>query len=85
MKSVSNPNVRSRLVIYPKDVQLITGRGKSSATRLISRMRKLLGKSKDQVITIQEFCAYMGLDEHSVYQLLRSVTWFGVSVNFLNN
>jgi hypothetical protein len=44
--------VPNRIVIYPKDVQNITGKKERSARKLISDIRQELGKSKQEFITI---------------------------------
>ena len=49
------------VAIYPKDVQLITGRGESYARHVIRCIKKSLGKEKHQLVTYQEFCEYMGI------------------------
>ena len=51
----------TRLAIYPKDVALITGKSVRSASRLIIKIRRDLGKDTHQILTISEFCDYMGL------------------------
>jgi hypothetical protein len=61
----------SRLVIYPKDVQTVTGRSYSAAAQLISNIRKTLGKSKHQFITFKEFADFTGIDEETIKELLR--------------
>ncbi|WP_043024040.1 hypothetical protein [Fluviicola taffensis] len=50
-----------RLVIYPKDIMLITGRSERYSRYLIQRIKKHLGKAEHQVVSISEFCTYMGL------------------------
>ncbi len=50
-----------RVVIYPKDIMIITGKSERYSRYLIQRIKKHLGKEEHQVISIQEFCEYMGL------------------------
>ena len=52
---------RNRIVIYPKDVQLITGRGIRYAQRILRIIRKRVGKKEEQLVTIEEFCEFTGL------------------------
>jgi len=52
---------RDRLVIYPKDIQVITGRGIRYAQRMLRAIRKRLGKQENQLVTIDEFCEFSGL------------------------
>ena len=52
-----------RVVIYPKDIMIITGKSERYSRYLIQRIKKHLGKEDHQVVSISEFCTYMGLDE----------------------
>ena len=60
-----------RLVIYPKDVILITGRSERSARRMLQAIRKKTRKKKDAFISLEEFCAYTGLKEEEVMEFLK--------------
>lgn len=71
MKITNNP-IPSRVVLYPKDVENITGRRGSTARRLIQRIREALGKSKDEFITIKEFSLFTGIDEDLIKDFLQS-------------
>ncbi|MEO9531019.1 MAG: hypothetical protein ABJG68_05890 [Crocinitomicaceae bacterium] len=55
-----------RVVIYPKDIMIITGKSERYSRYLIQRIKKHLNKEQHQVVSISEFCAYMGLDEKSI-------------------
>lgn len=61
---------RSRLVIYPKDIQRITGRSEAYAQRIIRTIKKKLGKQKHQFITYEEFCEFSGLDPRDLDEYL---------------
>jgi hypothetical protein len=52
---------RNRLVIYPKDIQLVTGRSESYARTILRTIKKRLGKDKHQFVTYQEFSEFSGL------------------------
>ena len=52
---------RDRLVIYPKDVQVITGRGIRYAQRMLRVIRKARGKQENHLVTVDEFCEFSGL------------------------
>jgi hypothetical protein len=54
------------LCIYPKDVSKITGRTVRSSRDLLYRLRKRLHKKRHQVISIDEFCEYIGLKPEEV-------------------
>lgn len=51
---------QTRIFVYPKDVQLITGRSEAYARRVISTIKKSLGKQKHQLVTYAEFCEFIG-------------------------
>lgn len=55
-----------RVVIYPKDIMIITGKSERYSRYLIQRIKKHLNKEQHQVVSISEFCAYMGLNEESI-------------------
>ena len=48
-----------RICIYPKDVQIITGRSLRYCQELIKHIKVLHNKEKHQSVTIKEFCNYM--------------------------
>lgn len=60
-----------RLCVYPKDVQQVTGRSERYGRNLISRIKKKLLKESHQLVTIDEFCLYMGLEKESVLKHIR--------------
>ena len=62
--------VPNRIVIYPKDVQNITGKKERTARKLISDIRQSLGKSKNEFVTIDDFCSYTGLKNEQVVDFL---------------
>ena len=59
-----------RLIIYPKDIKMITGKSYRRACILWNEVRKTLNKAEHQVLTIREFCDYMGLEEQLVLEFL---------------
>ena len=60
----------NRIVIYPKDVSRITGMQPDTARKLLSRIRKKFKKKKRALISIAEFCQYMGFREEWVSPFL---------------
>ena len=62
--------IPQRVIIYPKDVEIITGRKNRTACTLLQNIRKACGKAKHQFITIREFCHYTGIDEELVKDFL---------------
>ena len=59
-----------RLCIYPKDVQVVTGRSERYGRSLIRQIKKKFSKENHQLVTIDEFCSYTGLCVNSVRQVL---------------
>lgn len=62
--------ILKRSVIYPKDIQRITGKSERTGRRIIERIRKQEGKKKHQLITISEFAEYSGIEEEIVQSYL---------------
>jgi hypothetical protein len=50
-----------RVVIYPKDIMIITGKSERYSRYLIKRIKNHFNKSEHQIVSISEFCEYMGL------------------------
>lgn len=67
---MSVKRIPPRIIVYPKDVENITGRKDRTARTLLQNIRKAFGKQKHQFITIREFCAYTGIDEELVKDYL---------------
>ena len=61
----------NRLCIYPKDIQIITGRSDRYGRNLIKKIKEHLKKQQHQVVTVEEFCVYMGLQYEVVARQLR--------------
>lgn len=61
----------NRLCIYPKDIMVITGRSDRYGRNLIKRIKDHFNKQTHQVVTIEEFCLYMGLQYDVVAKQLR--------------
>lgn len=55
-----------RVVIYPKDIMIITGKSERYSRYLLQRIKKYFQKEEHQVVSIPEFCAYMGLNQEDV-------------------
>ncbi len=52
----------TRICIYPKDIQRITGRSERYGRNLLNEIRSKLNKAPHQFITIDDFAVYSGLD-----------------------
>jgi hypothetical protein len=60
----------TRLCVYPKDVQRITGKSERYGRMLLIKIREHLKKQDHQFISIEEFCVYTGLTVDQVQPLL---------------
>jgi hypothetical protein len=67
---LSKKNIPQRIVIYPRDVENITGCKNRTAQRLIQTIRAAFEKEKFRFITIQEFSLFTGIDEELVRESL---------------
>jgi hypothetical protein len=56
----------SRLVIFPKDIESLTGVCERQARLDYNHLLTVYGKTKRQKITIKEFCKFYRLDEEEV-------------------
>jgi hypothetical protein len=59
-----------RIVVYPKDVENITGRRERAARKVLQKIRKAFGKEKDAFVTVREFSLYTGIEEELVREFL---------------
>jgi DNA helicase TIP49 (TBP-interacting protein) len=60
-----------RICIYPKDVQIITGRSLRYCQELIKHIKMLLNKEKHQTVTIREFCDYMDFPFEDINDMIQ--------------
>jgi len=60
----------TRLCVYPKDVQRITGKSERYGRMLLLKIREELKKKDHQFISIEEFCVYTGLKIDQVQSVL---------------
>lgn len=61
----------SRLFIYNKDVQVITGKGRNVATRIMAEIRAKYNKAQKDFVSITEFCEHANLDVELVLERLK--------------
>jgi ribosomal silencing factor RsfS len=61
----------NRVCIYPKDIQIITGKSERQCRNIINAIKMKLNKQKHQAITIEEFCTYMGLKPIEVEKYIK--------------
>jgi hypothetical protein len=60
----------TRLCIYPKDIQRITGKSYRQSIRLLQNIRKELNKLQNELVSIEEFCQYTSLKIEQVEPLI---------------
>lgn len=60
----------NRVVLYSKDICLITGRKYRTARKLYLEILASLNKRKDQFITLEEFCSYTRIRPEQVQHIL---------------
>lgn len=60
-----------RICIYPKDIQIITGKSERYGRSVIKLIKEHFNKEKHQLVTIDEFCEYMGLEVSKVEGLVK--------------
>ena len=60
----------NRIIIYPKDIQRITGKSEKSGQRIIKKIKEHLGKEEHQFVTYVEFATYTGLDKKAVEEFM---------------
>ncbi len=59
-----------RVCIYPKDIQLITGKTERQGRRILQAIRENLHKEPHQFVTIQEFSEYSGIEVEVINQYI---------------
>jgi len=62
--------MKKRCVIYPKDVQRMTGRQERYCQKVISKIKRMFSKKKYQFVTIKEFSEFSGIPEEEILQYL---------------
>jgi len=59
-----------RICIYPQDIQKITGKSERQCRNIINDIKIYFKKQKHQVVTIDEFCNYMGLKQEQIIHFI---------------
>jgi hypothetical protein len=60
----------TRAVIYTKDIQRITGRSERYSRKILNKIKSKKGKLKHQLVSLAEFCEYLGLSVDEVRKYL---------------
>ena len=63
----------ARMIIYPKDIEIITGRRSRTAQNILLQIKKHYNIKKRDFITIYEFCEFMQMKEEFVREILTDV------------
>lgn len=61
---------QTRLCIYPKDVQRITGKSERYGRMLLNKIKEYFEKEEHQFVTVEEFCLYTGIKKEEVVMFL---------------
>lgn len=61
---------QTRLCIYPKDVQRITGKSERYGRMLLQKIKQHFQKEEHQFVTVEEFCKYTGFKKDDVILFL---------------
>lgn len=61
-----------RICIYPKDVQIVTGKSERWGRDVIKKIKVQFSKQEHQLVSIDEFCQYTGLSAQSVKKVLNA-------------
>ena len=59
-----------RIVIYPKDVQRLTGKSEKSSRELFRKIRLCKAKAKHQLVSIEDFAEFTGISVDLIKQHL---------------
>jgi thymidine kinase len=59
-----------RIAIFPKDISIILGRSERYGRDLIVKIKKKNNKLDYQVVTIDEFCTFSGLNYEEVKNMI---------------
>lgn len=60
-----------RICIYPKDIQIITGKSDRYGRSVIKKIKEVLNKESHQLVTVDEFCEFMGIEISKVEGLIK--------------
>lgn len=58
--------IKKRCVIYPKDIQQITGRSERYGQVILSKIRVVFRKQPHQFVTVDEFAEFSGIPKSLV-------------------
>lgn len=61
-----------RQVITAKDIQIYFGKKESMSFKMMSQIKKDLGKQKHQPVSIQDFCEYYKVDKEGIVEIIKN-------------
>lgn len=62
--------LKKRLIIFPKDVQIITGRSERYSQKLLCKIKESFAKAPHQFVTVDEFAEFSGIPRDDVDKYL---------------
>lgn len=60
----------TRIVIYAKDIERITGRRLRTCYAILQKIRVFYNKKKNDFVTAKEFCSFLNIDEELIKDFL---------------
>ena len=60
----------TRIIIYAKDVERITGRKRRTCYAILQKIKFFCNKQRNDLVTIKEFCQFMNIEEEIVKDFL---------------
>jgi hypothetical protein len=63
-----------KAVVTTSDIMAITDRSERTAQRIMAKVRKKLGKQKDEYVSVKDFSSATGIDEWSIQRVLDMCT-----------
>jgi hypothetical protein len=60
----------TRIIVYPKDVQRITGKSERYGRKILNKIKDKHGKQKHQLVSLGELCEHLGISENEVAKYL---------------
>tara|TARA_B100001057_G_scaffold264008_1_gene264149 strand:- start:344 stop:559 length:216 start_codon:yes stop_codon:yes gene_type:complete len=64
---------KERLIIYPDDVVVLTGKSVKYCRNLLSELKESLGKDPKQHITCCELGAYLNIEPEVIYKSINNL------------
>jgi len=61
----------NRIIIYPKDIQRITGKSERYGRSLIRKIKRSKSKTKEQFVSLNEFAEFTGLSVVEIESFLQ--------------